>query len=105
MTQSPKPAVGSIRMSHDQQQDSPAQRRQDIQASAQRQGNRSIRSYEDHGLTRNESSKRHEFQKLLAHANAGTFDAVLLSGRNRVSRASIFDAMHHWRLFGDADPE
>ena len=38
-----KPAVGYVRMSTDQQQDSPARQRQDIQALAQRQGFRLIR--------------------------------------------------------------
>ena len=66
-----KPAVGYVRMSTNQQQDSPARQRQDIEALAQRQGFRIIRWYEDHGQTGTESSKRREFQKLLADAKAG----------------------------------
>jgi DNA invertase Pin-like site-specific DNA recombinase len=97
-----KPAVGYVRMSTDQQQDSPARQRQDIEALAQRQGFRIIRWYEDHGQTGTESSKRREFQKLLADAKAGTFKAVLLSEQSRMSREDIFDAMQHWRLFRDA---
>lgn len=97
-----KPAVGYIRMSTDQQQDSPARQRHDIEALAQRQGFRIIRWYEDHGQTGTESSKRREFQKLLADAKAGTFQAVLLSEQSRLSREDIFDAMQHWRQFRDA---
>lgn len=44
-----KPAVGYIRMSTDQQQDSPARQRRDIEAMADRQGYRFIKWYEDHG--------------------------------------------------------
>ena len=97
-----KPAVGYVRMSTDQQQDSPARQRQDIEALGQRQGFRIIRWYEDHGQTGTESSKRREFQKLLGDAKAGTFQAVLLSEQSRMSREDIFDAMQHWRLFRDA---
>jgi DNA invertase Pin-like site-specific DNA recombinase len=97
-----KPAVGYVRMSTDQQQDSPARQRQDIEALASRQGFRIIRWYEDHGQTGTESSKRREFQKLLGDAKAGTFQAVLLSEQSRMSREDIFDAMQHWRLFRDA---
>jgi DNA invertase Pin-like site-specific DNA recombinase len=102
MSDNRKPAVGYVRMSTDQQQDSPARQRQDIEALASRQGFRIIRWYEDHGQTGTESSKRREFQKLLADAKAGTFQAVLLSEQSRMSREDIFDAMQHWRLFRDA---
>ena len=97
-----RPAVGYVRMSTDQQQDSPTRQRQDIEALAQRQGFRIIRCYEDHGQTGTESSKRREFQKLLGDTKAGTFQAVLLSEQSRMSREDIFDAMQHWRLFRDA---
>jgi DNA invertase Pin-like site-specific DNA recombinase/REP element-mobilizing transposase RayT len=102
MSDSRRPAVGYIRMSTDQQQDSPARQRQDIEALAGRQGFRIIRWYEDHGQTGTESSKRREFQKLLGDAKAGTFQAVLLSEQSRMSREDIFDAMQHWRRFRDA---
>lgn len=97
-----KPAVGYIRMSTDHQHDSPARQRHDIEALAQRLGFHIIRWYEDHGLTGTESSKRREFQKLLADAKVGTFRAVLLSEQSRMSREDIFDAMQHWRKFRDA---
>jgi DNA invertase Pin-like site-specific DNA recombinase len=102
MSDNRKPAVGYIRMSTDQQQDSPARQRQDINALASRQGYRIIRWYEDHGLTGTESSKRCEFQKLLADAKAGTFAAVLVSEQSRMSREDIFDVMMHWKLLRDA---
>jgi len=97
-----KPVVGYVRMSTDQQQDSPARQRKDIQALADRAGYRIVRWYEDHGLTGTESSKRKDFQKLLADAQSGTFCAVLISEQSRMSREDVFDAMVHWKLLRDA---
>jgi len=97
-----KPAVGYVRMSSDQQQDSPARQRKDIGALAKRLGYRIVRWYEDHGLTGTESSKRKDFQKLLADAKSGAFCAVLLSEQSRMSREDVFDAMVHWKLLRDA---
>jgi len=97
-----KPAVGYIRMSSDQQQDSPARQRKDIEAMAKRLGYRIVRWYEDHGLTGTESSKRKDFLKLLADAKGGAFCAVLLSEQSRMSREDVFDAMVHWKLLRDA---
>ena len=102
MTDERRPAVGYVRMSTDQQQDSPARQRQDIEGLASPQGIRIIRWYEDYGQTGTELSKHHEFQKLLGDAKADTFQAVLLSEQSRMSREDIFDAMQHWRLFRDA---
>jgi len=97
-----KPAVGYIRMSSDQQQDSPARQRKDIEAMAKRLGYRIVRWYEDHGLTGTESSKRKDFLKLLADAKNGSFCAVLLSEQSRMSREDVFDAMVNWKLLRDA---
>ena len=97
-----KPAVGYIRMSTDQQQDSPARQRRDINALADRLGYRIIDWYEDHGLTGTESLNRPKFQRLLLAAKDGKFEAVLLSEQSRMSREDIFDAMLHWRLLRDA---
>ena len=97
-----KPAVGYIRMSTDQQQDSPERQRRDIEAMAVQSNYKIIKWYEDHGQTGTESSKRKEFQKLLVDAKSKTFSAVLLSEQSRMSREDIFDCMQHWRKFRDA---
>ena len=97
-----KPAVGYIRMSTDQQQDSPERQRRDIEAMAVQSNYKIIKWYEDHGQTGTESSKRKEFQKLLVDAKSRTFSAVLLSEQSRMSREDIFDCMQHWRRFRDA---
>lgn len=97
-----KPAVGYVRMSSDQQQDSPARQRKDVEALAKRLDYRIMRWYEDHGLTGTESAKRKDFQKLLADAKSGSFCAVLISEQSRMSREDVFDAMVHWKLLRDA---
>jgi DNA invertase Pin-like site-specific DNA recombinase len=97
-----KPAVGYVRMSSDQQQDSTARQRKDIEALAKRLGYRIVRWYEHHGLTGTSSSKRKDFLKLLADAKGGAFSAVLLSEQSRTSREDVFDAMVHWKLLRDA---
>lgn len=97
-----KPAVGYIRMSTDKQEDSPARQRKDIETLAERQGYRIRSWYEDHGVTGTESLNRPEFQRLLANAKNGKFEAVLVSEQSRMSREDIFDAMLHWKLLRDA---
>jgi DNA invertase Pin-like site-specific DNA recombinase len=97
-----RPVVGYVRMSTDQQQDSPARQRQDIEGLASRQAFRIIKWFEDHGQTGTELSKHHEFQKTLGDAKAGSFVAMLVSKQLRMSREDIFDAIQHWRLFRDA---
>lgn len=97
-----KPAVGYVRMSTDQQQDSPARQRKDIESLADRLGYCIVRWYQDHGLTGAESSKRKDFQKLMSDAKSGTFEAVLLSEQSRMSREDVFDAMVHWKQLRDS---
>jgi site-specific DNA recombinase len=102
LTRKLTPAVGYIRMSTDQQQDSSARQRRDITALADRQGYCIIDWYEDHGLTGTESTNRPKFQRLLQDAKRGHFEAILVSEQSRMSREDIFDAMLHWRLLRDA---
>lgn len=96
------PAAGYIRMSTDKQEDSPARQRNDIEALAERLGYRIVTWYEDHGITGTESANRPEFLRLLEHAKAGKFQAILLSEQSRMSREDIFDVMVHWRLLRKA---
>ncbi len=102
MKEKSKPVVGYIRMSTDQQQDSPARQRRDIEALAKRLSYRIIDWYEDHGLTGTESINRPKFQSLLQDAKCGRFEAILLSEQSRMSREDVFDAMLHWKLLRDA---
>lgn len=98
----PIPAVGYIRMSTDDQKDSPDRQRGEIQTLADRDGYKIIRWYEDHGLTGTESANRPNFQRLMKDIEQHDFQAVLMYEQSRFSREDIFDAMAHWKLLKDA---
>ena len=55
------PAVGYVRMSPDQQEDSPARQKGEIEQLSQRDGYQIVGWYEDHGITGVESANRPEF--------------------------------------------
>ncbi|MBX3438652.1 MAG: recombinase family protein [Planctomycetaceae bacterium] len=95
-------AAGYIRMSSDHQGDSPARQRAEIERLAANDGYHIVEWYEDHGLTGTESKNRPDFQRLLADASSGKFEAVLVSEQSRMSREDVFDAIAHWRLLRDA---
>lgn len=95
-------AAAYIRMSTDQQADSPARQRADIEALALRGGYEVIIWYEDHGKTGTESKKRFEFQKMLKDATAGKFRALLVSEQSRMSREDVFDQFAHWKILREA---
>jgi DNA invertase Pin-like site-specific DNA recombinase len=96
------PAVGYIRMSTDDQKDSPERQRGEIVALAQRDGYQILRWYEDHGLTGTESKNRPGFQKLMADLPKREFKTVLMYEQSRFSREDVFDAMAHWKILKDA---
>jgi DNA invertase Pin-like site-specific DNA recombinase len=96
------PAVGYIRMSTDDQKDSPERQRGEIVALAQREGYQIIRWYEDHGLTGTESKNRPGFLKLMADLPKREFKTVLMYEQSRFSREDVFDAMAHWKVLKDS---
>jgi DNA invertase Pin-like site-specific DNA recombinase len=95
-------AAAYIRMSTDDQQNSPARQRADINALAELMGFVVILWYEDHGRTGTESRKRSGFQQMLKDAKSGKFQVLLLGEQSRMSREDMFAQMDHWRLLRDA---
>jgi DNA invertase Pin-like site-specific DNA recombinase len=91
------PAAGYLRNSSDQQKDSRARQRADVEAMAEREGYRIVKWYEDAGMTGTESAKRADFQQMLKDAGSGTFRAVLISEQSRLSREDVLDVMDHFR--------
>ena len=57
------PAAGYVRMSTDDQNDSPDRQRHEIQALAERDGYEILRWYEDHGISGTASKNRPGFQR------------------------------------------
>ncbi len=92
------PAVGYIRMSTDDQKDSPERQRGEIVDMAQRCGYQILRWYEDHGLTGTESKNRPEFQRMMKDAPKREFKAILVWEPSRFSREDFFDAAEHWKI-------
>ncbi len=96
------PAVGYIRMSTNDQENSPGRQKAEIEKFAKTQGYRITKWYEDHGITGTESVNRKEFQLLLGDAKSGKIRAVILSEISRGSREEPLEAMLHWRLLSQA---
>jgi len=96
------PAVGYVRMSTDQQEDSPARQKGEIKRLAEHEGYRIDRWYEDHGKTGTESANRPDFLQMLADTQTGKFEAILVYEQSRLSREDIFEAMVHWKIFRDS---
>jgi DNA invertase Pin-like site-specific DNA recombinase len=77
------PAVGYIRMSTDDQKDSPERQRGEIVAMAKRDGYHILRWYEDHGITGSGKKKRSDFLQLMTDVTGGTFKAILVDEPSR----------------------
>lgn len=89
------PAAGYVRMSTDQQEDSPERQRSEIIEIADRNGYEIIRWYEDHGLTGTKSKNRPQFQQMLKDAPSGDFSAVLMHEQSRFSRETMLQFASH----------
>lgn len=96
-------AVAYIRMSTDQQEDSPERQRAEILKIAKAGGYQIIRWYEDHGLTGTKSKNRPQFQELLKDAEAGEFRAVLMYEQSRFSRETMLQFASHLNHLHAAD--
>ncbi len=88
-------AVAYIRMSTDQQEDSPERQRAEIETMAREGGYEIIHWYEDHGKSGTKSKNRPQFQQLLTDAREGTFSAVLMHEQSRFSRETMLQFAGH----------
>ena len=89
------PAVAYIRMSSDQQEDSPERQRQEIEVIAKKGGYRILKWYEDHGLTGTKSKNRPQFQQLLRDATDGGFSAIIMHEQSRFGRETALQFAGH----------
>ena len=88
-------AATYIRMSTDAQEESPDRQRADIGRLADSENCRVVARYEDLGKTGTESENRESFQRMMADAQQGKFDVILMSEQSRLSRESVLDALLH----------
>ncbi|MGE3805857.1 MAG: recombinase family protein [Gemmataceae bacterium] len=82
-----KKAAVYIRMSTDDQADSPDRQRSQIRPYCERQGYKVVKEYVDLGM-RGWDDTRPEFQKLLRDAKDGQFDVIVVDELSRLSRQS-----------------
>lgn len=95
-------AVAYIRMSTDDQADSPDQQREAIERYAKENGFQIVRYYEDEGVPGNLSIRK-GFDKMLADAqNARDFEAILIWDISRFSRSDPVDAFFVLKPLRDA---
>jgi site-specific DNA recombinase len=80
-----KRAATYLRMSTDEQENSPERQRNQILPYCERKGYRVVKQYEDLGL-RGHDDSRPQFQKLLADAKAGLFDVIVVDEQSRLAR-------------------
>ena len=95
------PAVVYIRMSTDDQADSPEQQRREIAKYATANNYRIVREYLDEGIS-GWKEERDGFQQLITDLTRGDFEAVLCWDQNRFSRFPVLEANHYWYLLDRA---
>jgi site-specific DNA recombinase len=85
-------AAAYVRMSTDDQADSPERQRSQILPYCQRKGYEVIEVYEDLGM-RGSDSSRPAFQRLLKDAQGGRFDLIVVDEQSRLSREDPVEYM------------
>lgn len=86
------PAVAYLRMSTDAQTESVPAQRAAVKEYAKSHGYRIIREYVDLGISGDETSKRLEFQRMLADASKRDFQVVLCWNQDRFGRFDLLEA-------------
>jgi len=97
------PAVTYIRMSTDDQADSPDQQRTEVAKLAAREGCTILREYIDEGISGWKSRERTGFLRLIDDAKRkGDFRVILVWDQDRFSRFDPLEANHYWFLLREA---
>ena len=96
------PAVGYIRMSTDDQKNSPERQRDEVLALAKREGFEIIRWYEDLGISGGESKNRPQFQNMMKDVSKREFKSILVYEPSRFTREDVLDANDHWKVLKKA---
>ena len=96
------PAVAYYRMSSDRQETSIGDQRVAVEQYAKAHGFAVLREYADEGISGWKSEERLSFQRLIADADGGDFEAVLCWDIDRFSRFDPLEANHYWYLLDKA---
>jgi site-specific DNA recombinase len=85
-----KRAAVYIRMSTDDQADSPDRQKSQIDPYCEKHGYKVVKTYEDHGM-RGSDNSRPQFQAMLKDARAGHFHVIVVDEVSRLSRETPMD--------------
>jgi site-specific DNA recombinase len=96
------PAVAYVRMSGDNQEDSPEQQRAEIAKLAERGGYSLLREYFDEAISGDATEKRVSFQQMRDDCQFGGFKAVLCWDQDRFGRFDPIEAGYWIKPFRDA---
>jgi len=88
----PVKAAAYVRMSSDQQEGSPEQQREAIKQHAENHNYRIVRWYEDLGISGDATTKRADFQKMIADGSVGDFGAIVCWDQDRFGRFDLVEA-------------
>jgi site-specific DNA recombinase len=96
------PAAAYYRMSSDKQDRSIDEQREEVRRYAQENGYEIVREYSDAAISGWKAEQRAGFQRLIADAQKGSFQAVLCWDQDRFSRFPVLEANHYWYLLDKA---
>lgn len=95
-------AVAYLRRSTDRQEQSLADQRSEIRRWAKENGYTLLREYVDDAISGTSADKRPEFQRMIADAQRGNFDAVIVWNSDRFSRGDITETEYYRYLLRKA---
>jgi site-specific DNA recombinase len=96
------PAAAYYRMSSDKQDRSIDEQREEVRRYAQENGYEIACEYWDEAISGWKAEQRAGFQRLIADAQKGSFQAVLCWDQDRFSRFPVLEANHYWYLLDKA---
>ena len=89
------PAVAYLRRSTDKQEQSLGDQRLEVSRYAEEHGYHVIREYVDDAISGTSAEERPDFQRMIADAQAGDFQAVIVWNSDRFSRGDVTETEHY----------
>jgi len=97
------PAVAYLRRSTDKQEQSLGDQRLEVSRYAEEHGYQIVREYVDDAISGTSAAERPGFQRMIADADAGDFQAVIVWNSDRFSRGDVTETEHYRYLLRQAN--